>query len=280
MGQASKKGDEGLKQKDQIQLTQDFKTGKYNVLIATNVAEEGLDIAECNVVVFYDNSASVIQLIQRAGRTGRLGRGKVIYLYTTGTSDERNHQTAKRKKESFKKKFGKPSSQVLKYQKLSIEQIKQTDQVKKELDRNRLDKCIPHSHIIRISPTINELYDLESALSLEFGLNLQIGLFDVYFSAKNVEIGFDILNAKDISIEANNILFLKRIFNKQRKVSKYLIFLDISQILPSEQKKIAYQAKEFRELLKINLVLFKGVDTLHIKIRTILKKFAKDHIRL
>ncbi len=293
VGQASKKGDEGLKQKDQIQLTQDFKKGKYNVLVATNVAEEGLDIAECNVVVFYDNSASVIQLIQRAGRTGRSGKGKVVYLYTVGTSDERNHLAAKRKKANFKKKFSSnlapkkkaslsTTSTLLQKQRLNFpsrgEPIIETEHITPKTQEK--STTIPLSRSIQISPKANELYDLESALSLNYGLILRSGEFDISLPADKIELGFDIMNAKDISIDANNILFLKMILKKQNKVAKYLIFLNISQIIPEEQKLIANKAKEFRELMGINLVLFKGTDTLHLKIRSILKKFAKDQFRL
>ncbi|MHA1805054.1 MAG: helicase-related protein [Promethearchaeota archaeon] len=88
VGQASKKADKGLSQKEQIKILQDFKDGKYNVLVSTNVGEEGLDIAECDIVIFYDIVASEIRLIQRKGRTARHREGKVIMLYTKDTNDE------------------------------------------------------------------------------------------------------------------------------------------------------------------------------------------------
>jgi len=52
-------------------------SGEYNVLVATSVAEEGLDIAECDLVVFYETVASIIKFIQRQGRTGRKRAGTV-----------------------------------------------------------------------------------------------------------------------------------------------------------------------------------------------------------
>ncbi len=89
VGQATKSSqDKGLSQKKQIEILNDFKEGKYNVLISTNVAEEGLDIAECDLVIFYDVVASEIRLIQRKGRTARIREGKVVILYCRGTSDE------------------------------------------------------------------------------------------------------------------------------------------------------------------------------------------------
>ncbi|GAH00496.1 unnamed protein product, partial [marine sediment metagenome] len=65
-----------------------FKQGVYNVLVSTNVGEEGLDIAECDLVVFYDVVASEIRLIQRKGRTARHRKGRVVILYCKGTHDE------------------------------------------------------------------------------------------------------------------------------------------------------------------------------------------------
>ena len=89
VGQATKsKDDKGLSQKQQIEILDHFKNGKYNVLVSTNVGEEGLDIAECDLVIFYDVVASEIRLIQRKGRTARHRQGRVIILYCKETHDE------------------------------------------------------------------------------------------------------------------------------------------------------------------------------------------------
>jgi len=88
VGQARKSSDKGLTQKEQIQLLDDFKEGIYNTLIATSVGEEGLDIAECDLVIFYDIVPSAVRSIQRRGRTGRKKEGKVLLLMAEGTRDE------------------------------------------------------------------------------------------------------------------------------------------------------------------------------------------------
>lgn len=89
VGQATKsKDDKGLPQKDQLRVLALFKAGKYNVLVSTNVGEEGLDVAECDLVVFYDVVASETRFIQRKGRTARHREGKVIVLYCKNTHDE------------------------------------------------------------------------------------------------------------------------------------------------------------------------------------------------
>lgn len=89
VGQSTKsKDDKGLSQKKQLEILNRFKQGEINVLISSNVGEEGLDIAECDLVIFYDVVASEIRFIQRRGRTGRHREGKVIILYCKNTHDE------------------------------------------------------------------------------------------------------------------------------------------------------------------------------------------------
>ncbi len=97
VGQQSKPGDKGLGQKQQLEILDQFKQGVYNVLVATSVAEEGLDIAECDLVIFYDVVPSEIRYVQRKGRTGRRRPGEVIILMARGTRDEGYYYAAKRK---------------------------------------------------------------------------------------------------------------------------------------------------------------------------------------
>jgi ATP-dependent DNA helicase MPH1 len=52
------------------------------VIIATSVAEEGLDIGEVDLIICYDSGMSPIRLTQRMGRTGRKRDGKIIILLT------------------------------------------------------------------------------------------------------------------------------------------------------------------------------------------------------
>ncbi|MCL2141790.1 MAG: DEAD/DEAH box helicase [Methanimicrococcus sp.] len=88
VGQGSRYKDKGLTQKQQTEIIDQFRAGEYNVLIATSVAEEGLDIPATDMVLFYEPVPSEIRSIQRKGRTGRFQTGRVIVLITKGTRDE------------------------------------------------------------------------------------------------------------------------------------------------------------------------------------------------
>ena len=87
VGQAKKNG-LGFSQKQQKEILEKFSAGEFNVLIATSVAEEGLDIPKVDKVIFYEPVPSAIRSIQRRGRTGRLEEGEVTILFTKGTRDE------------------------------------------------------------------------------------------------------------------------------------------------------------------------------------------------
>ncbi len=88
VGQATKDAERGLTQKKQIEALQRFRRGEFRVLIATSVGEEGLDVPSTDMVIFYEAVPSEIRSIQRKGRTGRSGAGKIVVFVTKGTSDE------------------------------------------------------------------------------------------------------------------------------------------------------------------------------------------------
>jgi Fanconi anemia group M protein len=46
------------------------------------VGEEGLDIGDVDLIISYDCLASPVRMVQRLGRTGRAGKGRVIILIT------------------------------------------------------------------------------------------------------------------------------------------------------------------------------------------------------
>ncbi|KAI4556831.1 hypothetical protein MJT46_020018 [Ovis ammon polii x Ovis aries] len=57
-----------MTQRDQQEVIQKFRTGTLNLLVATSVAEEGLDIPQCNVVVRYGLLTNEISMVQARGR--------------------------------------------------------------------------------------------------------------------------------------------------------------------------------------------------------------------
>ncbi|KAF3764928.1 hypothetical protein M406DRAFT_42055, partial [Cryphonectria parasitica EP155] len=88
VGQADSKRSEGMKQKQQIETIEKFRAGQFNVLVATSIGEEGLDIGQVDLIICYDASASPIRMLQRMGRTGRKRAGNITLLLMEGREDE------------------------------------------------------------------------------------------------------------------------------------------------------------------------------------------------
>lgn len=89
VGQADTKKSDGMKQSEQIERIQKFKQGDFNVLVATSIGEEGLDIGQVDLIICYDASSSPIKMLQRMGRTGRKRAGKVVLLLMRGKEEDK-----------------------------------------------------------------------------------------------------------------------------------------------------------------------------------------------
>jgi superfamily II DNA/RNA helicase len=78
-------------QQERLATLEGFKKGEVSVLVATDVAARGLDIAELPAVINYDLPYSPEDYVHRIGRTGRAGAsGLALSLMTQ--NDERLHQ--------------------------------------------------------------------------------------------------------------------------------------------------------------------------------------------
>ena len=103
VGQASTLRDKGLTQKEQVKRIRMLESGELNILVATSIAEEGLDIPAVDHVIFYEPIPSEIRYIQRRGRTGRKAPGEVTILATNDTLDMVYQYASKRRTERMKR---------------------------------------------------------------------------------------------------------------------------------------------------------------------------------
>lgn len=105
VGQSSKGQDIGLNQREQKEIIDRFRTGEHNVLVATSIAEEGLDIPATDLVVFYEPVPSEIRTIQRRGRTGRRQAGRVVMFVTRDTKDEAYFWSSRKKEMQMRREL-------------------------------------------------------------------------------------------------------------------------------------------------------------------------------
>jgi len=106
VGQAKRgegKEQTGLSQREQQEMIHQFSLGETNVLCASQIGEEGLDIIEVSNVIFYEPIPSEIRTIQRRGRTARMMKGKLTILMTKKTRDESYYWAAFQKEKKMHK---------------------------------------------------------------------------------------------------------------------------------------------------------------------------------
>ena len=92
-----------LSQTQRITAFNDFKSGKYEYLLATDLASRGLDIKEVQTVINFELPSELTRYIHRVGRTARAGNvGTSLTLCTDGEALELKRMMKKTKDTLFK----------------------------------------------------------------------------------------------------------------------------------------------------------------------------------
>ena len=168
VGQAKKK-DTGLSQKKQKEMIDDFRENSFNVLVATSVGEEGLDIPRVDYVIFYEPIPSAIRHIQRSGRTGRLDEGEIFILMTKKTRDEAYKWAAHHKEKRMYDILSKLSKDVLR----KSDKKEKTEPFAKYVKQDE-EVVIIADHREKANGCIRELLDMGVKMRVE---TLDIGDF-------------------------------------------------------------------------------------------------------
>lgn len=76
-----------LSQGARTQVLADFKADKWDVLVTTDLAARGIDIAQLAVVVNYDLPRSAVDYVHRIGRTGRAGASGLAVSFVSAATE-------------------------------------------------------------------------------------------------------------------------------------------------------------------------------------------------
>ena len=188
VGQSSRGSDKGFSQKKQVEVLEGFRNNEFNVLVATQVGEEGLDIPECNLVIFYDCVPSLVPYIQRRGRTGRHMPGQVVIFVAQNTHDEFYHYTVLRRL----KKMPKALKEVKKEP-----EDKQTslDDFVEEMERESPERQ-PHP----APSTESGIRMIVDSRELPTAVARELTRLDVKISAESLDIG-DYIASEEVAVE-------------------------------------------------------------------------------
>lgn len=94
-----------MSQGEQQETLDAFRAGEFDVLVSTSVAEEGLDVPEVDLVLFFEPVPTAIRSIQRKGRTGRQARGRVVVLIAEDTRDEAYFWISRRREKEMREEL-------------------------------------------------------------------------------------------------------------------------------------------------------------------------------
>lgn len=76
----------GISKERQQDIMKKFRDGTCQVLIATSVLEQGIDVAACNVVICFDGVKSIKSIIQSRGRARKQAASFIVFVSTEGRS--------------------------------------------------------------------------------------------------------------------------------------------------------------------------------------------------
>ncbi len=262
VGQRSSNTDKGLTQKQQIKLLQDFKEGTYNTLIGTSVAEEGLDIAECDMVVFYDVVPSAVRSIQRRGRTGRKKEGKVIILMAKGTRDEGYYWAEKRKEESMNRNLKKlKDSDSLPKEQASLTQYINTPDISNSENKINLKDRFQEKNdkVIIIcdnretkSPVVRKLSLMDVEIKLE-----QLPVADYIISETS---GIERKAAQDFTDSIKDGRLFKELFELKKLFKKPILILEGDLFTSTIHQSALYGAIS-SIILNLGINVYRTADT-------------------
>jgi len=230
VGQSSREGDEGLSQKKQAEILQKFRAGEFNVLIATSVGEEGIDIPATDLVLFYEPVPSEIRSIQRKGRTGRARAGRVVVLMAKGTRDEAYYWISDRKEKTMNRQMRDLSG--LAHESLAKESLPRQMQITEETDkteekpRREQEKTEIRDRSSSLVKRQKELHDEEQGKiyvdprEREMGKLLEAKGLEV--TLKNLEVG-DYVVSDRVAIERKTAQdFVASIIDPQRNLFRQI----------------------------------------------------------
>lgn len=251
VGQAKRNG-LGFSQKQQKEILDKFRAGEFNVLIATSVAEEGLDIPKVDEVIFYEPVPSAIRSIQRRGRTGRFDKGEVTILITEGTRDEAYRWSAHHKEKRMYTNLDKLKKELI------FETVDKNINVGKN---ENLNKFIPEDQIVAViadyreknNCIVKELIDLGVSVKTE-----QLNHADYVVSGR---VGVELKKVPDFVASIIDGRLLEQVRSLKNNFEKSVLVIEGEEDIYSVRK---VHANAIRGMLS-SIVLDFGVPVLYTK---------------
>ncbi|MFW9937508.1 MAG: DEAD/DEAH box helicase [Candidatus Thorarchaeota archaeon] len=268
VGQQSKGSDKGLTQKQQIKLLDDFREGIYNTLVGTSVAEEGLDVAECDLVIFYDVVPSAIRSIQRRGRTGRNKEGKVYILMAEGTRDEAYYWVEKNKETQMKRSLKKmknaledstgAQSSILNFVEQETEKKAEKNNLI-EINDNQI-KIVENGDKIKIFCDTRETSSPVVRILSLMGVKLKLLQLEVGDYVISERVGIERKSAQDFNDSIKDGRLFNELFNLQNNFERSILILEGDPFSNTNVNENALYGAITSIILNLGITIYKTND--------------------
>jgi len=300
VGQATKAADDkGLSQKKQIEILNQFREGVHNVLVSTNVGEEGLDIAECDLVVFYDVVASEIRLIQRKGRTARHRKGRVVILYCKGTHDEVYLRIALGKLKKMNINLKNPQQLKESYNEVLLPESfqesdtntyphtsKKVSQTRKPQHQSNLQSFFKSNELESEQEVQEEVSEVKISkhLPMKFGIRKKLLKDKVDFRIVDSELHIVIFNKVLIQVYNPRILqqhksFISEVRDLGELCELFIVvfdFIDLSEEYAGEKSLLKKKVNEFKGAVNFQIIPLENEEELYFIMRNIVESVSID----
>jgi len=300
VGQATKASDDkGLSQKKQIEILNQFREGVHNVLVSTNVGEEGLDIAECDLVVFYDVVASEIRLIQRKGRTARHRKGRVVILYCKGTHDEVYLRIALGKLKKMNINLKNPQQLKESYNEVLLPESfqesdtntyphtsKKVSQTRKPQHQSNLQSFFKSNELESEQEVQEEVSEVKISkhLPMKFGIRKKLLKDKVDFRIVDSELHIVIFNKVLIQVYNPRILqqhksFISEVRDLGELCELFIVvfdFIDLSEEYAGEKSLLKKKVNEFKGAVNFQIIPLENEEELYFIMRNIVESVSID----
>jgi ERCC4-related helicase len=243
----SKKNGLGFSQKQQKEILDKFRENEFSVLIATSVAEEGLDIPKVDQVIFYEPIPSAIRSIQRRGRTGRLEKGGVIILVTTGTRDEAYRWSAHHKEKRMYR---------------TLEKLKKGfSLIRSELEPTTLHTFIPEEKVVTILADHREKDNKIVKELIELGVSIKTAQLESADYLLSGTVGVELKKVPDFVASIIDGRLLEQVRALKQNFAKAVLVIEGEEDIYSVRK---VHANAIRGMLA-SIVLGFSVPVLYTK---------------
>ncbi len=215
VGQAKKNG-LGFSQKQQKEILDQFREGKFNVLIATCVAEEGLDIPKVDEVIFYEPVPSAIRSIQRRGRTGRLEKGEVKILVTSGTRDEAYRWSAHHKEKRMYRNLDKLKSEFTLI----------NNELNPASENKTLQQFIPKDQVVAVLADHREKDNKIVKTLIDFGVSVKTAQLESADYLVSGKIGVELKKVPDFVASIIDGRLLEQVRDLKKNFEKAVVIIE------------------------------------------------------